>query len=129
MLIVADETALKRVILNLLSNAVKFSEGGSTVIVRSEIDNSGRYRINVEDRGIGMNPEEVPLALMPFRQINSGLQRKYEGTGLGLPIAKQLIDLHGGELVISSARGVGTTVSILLPQHRLASSAQVPAAQ
>jgi PAS domain S-box-containing protein len=126
--ITADETALKRVVLNLLSNAVKFSGPGSTVTVRGEILEDGRLRFSVEDHGIGMAPEEVPLALTPFRQINTGLQRKYEGTGLGLPIAKQLVELHGGELVIESAPGLGTTVRVLLPESRLTRSA-VSAAQ
>ncbi|MGH7123902.1 MAG: PAS domain S-box protein, partial [Stellaceae bacterium] len=90
--VTADEIALKRVLLNLLSNAVKFSRPGSTVTVHSELLADGRLRVSVEDHGIGMSPEEVPLALTPFRQINSGLQRRYEGTGLGLPIAKQLVE-------------------------------------
>ncbi|HLJ20614.1 MAG TPA: PAS domain S-box protein, partial [Stellaceae bacterium] len=79
--ITADEIAMKRVVLNLLSNAVKFSGPGSTVTVHSELLTDGRLRVSVEDHGIGMAPEEVPLALTPFRQINSGLQRRYEGTG------------------------------------------------
>ena len=76
-----------------------------------------------------MAPEEVPLALTPFRQINSGLQRRYEGTGLGLPIAKQLVELHGGELVIESAPGAGTTVSFLLAASRIEPVAQLSSAE
>jgi signal transduction histidine kinase len=124
--ITADEIALKRVVLNLLSNAVKFSGPGSTVTVHSELLADGRLRVSVEDHGIGMAPEEVPLALTPFRQINSGLQRRYEGTGLGLPIAKQLVELHGGELIIESAPGVGTTVSFVLHQSRVVPLVQRP---
>jgi len=116
--VTADETALKRILLNLLSNAVKFSEAGTTVTVVSALDADGCFRIDVRDQGIGMTPDEIPLALTPFRQINSGLQRKYEGTGLGLPIAKQLAELHGGSLVIDSERGRGTTVSLILPESR-----------
>jgi PAS domain S-box-containing protein len=129
MCVIADETALKRILLNLLSNAVKFSETGTTVTVRSVLDAQRRFRIDVEDQGIGMSPDEIPLALTPFRQINSGLQRKYEGTGLGLPIAKQLADLHGGDLVIESTRGRGTTVSIVLPENRSVLTEAHPAAQ
>ena len=121
----ADEIALKRVVLNLLSNAVKFSGPGSTVTVHSEVLADRRLRIAVEDHGIGMAPDEVPLALTPFRQINSGLQRRYEGTGLGLPIAKQLVELHGGELIIESAPGVGTTVSVVLTESRVVPAEQV----
>ena len=65
------------------------------------------YRVAVIDRGIGMAPEEIPVALTPFQQVDIGLRRKYEGTGLGLPIAKQLMELHGGALTIESARGRG----------------------
>ena len=127
--IIADEIALKRVVLNLLSNAVKFSGPGSTVTVRSEILADRRLKVSVADRGIGMTPEEVPLALTPFRQINTGLHRRYEGTGLGLPIAKQLVELHGGELVIESAPGLGTTVSVLLAPSRVLPAAELPSAQ
>ena len=127
--VTADEVALKRVLLNLLSNAVKFSGSGSTVTVRSEVLADGRLRVSIEDHGIGMAPDEVPLALTPFRQINSGLQRRYEGTGLGLPIAKQLVELHGGEFIIESAPGVGTTVSILLAQNRIVLATKLPSVQ
>jgi signal transduction histidine kinase len=99
------------------------------VTVRSEVIADGRLRVSVEDHGIGMAPEEVPLALTPFRQINSGLQRRYEGTGLGLPIAKQLVELHGGELIIESTPGVGTTVSIVLGENRVVPVAQEPSVQ
>jgi signal transduction histidine kinase len=118
-----DETALKRVLINLLSNAVKFSEAGTTVVVRSAFDPQGSFTILVTDAGIGMAPEEIPIALTPFRQVNTGLHRKYEGTGLGLPIAKQLVEMHGGTLTIESARGVGTTVSVSLPGARVMAAA------
>jgi PAS domain S-box-containing protein len=119
----ADETALKRVLINLLANAVKFSDPGGTVVVRSAFDARGDLAIAVIDEGIGMAPEEIPIALTPFRQVNAGLQRKYEGTGLGLPIAKELVEMHGGALVIDSAPGAGTTVTILLPAARVMAAA------
>ncbi|HXZ01429.1 MAG TPA: ATP-binding protein [Stellaceae bacterium] len=118
-----DETALKRVLINLLANAVKFSEPGGSVTVRSEFDAQGALAISVADQGIGMAPEEIPIALTPFRQVNTGLHRKYEGTGLGLPIAKQLVELHGGTLAIASAPGVGTTVTVRLPPARVMAAA------
>ena len=118
-----DETALKRVLINLLANAVKFSAPGGVVVVRSAFDAQGGFAISVSDQGIGMAPEEIPIALTPFRQVNSGLQRKYEGTGLGLPIAKELVEMHGGTLAIDSAPGVGTTVTILLPAARVMAAA------
>jgi len=118
-----DETALKRVLINLLANAVKFSEAGGSVVVSSEFDVCGGFAISVADQGIGMAPEEIPIALTPFRQVNSGLQRKYEGTGLGLPIAKELVEMHGGTLTIESAPGTGTRVTILLPAARVMAAA------
>ena len=123
LVIKVDETALKRVLINLLANAVKFSEPGGAVIVRSEFDAQGALAISVADQGIGMTAEEIPIALTPFRQVNSGLQRKYEGTGLGLPIAKQLVEMHGGTLTIASAPGAGTTVTVLLPAARVMAAA------
>jgi signal transduction histidine kinase len=84
---------------------------------------NGAFAIAVIDHGIGMAPEEIPIALTPFRQVNAGLQRKYEGTGLGLPIAKQLVEMHGGTLTIDSARGAGTTVTVLLPAMRVMAAA------
>jgi|GEM_PF-1629098 len=114
--IVGDEIALKRVLINLVTNAVKFSETGTQVIVHCELTAQGDLTIAVKDRGIGMAPEDIPIALTPFRQIDHGLQRRYEGTGLGLPIAKQLVELHGGRLTIESALGQGTIVTMLLPR-------------
>jgi PAS domain S-box-containing protein len=119
----ADELALKRVLINLLSNAVKFSHHATTVTVRSEFNADGALVIAIADQGIGMAPEEIPIALTPFRQISSGLQRRYEGTGLGLPIAKELVEMHGGTLSIESQRRVGTTVTIVLPTARVLAAA------
>jgi signal transduction histidine kinase len=73
----------------------------------------------VRDTGIGMAPEDIPRALEPFGQIDSRLARKYEGTGLGLPLSKALVELHGGKLEIESEPGVGTTVTVLLPPERI----------
>jgi PAS domain S-box-containing protein len=115
----ADETALKRVLVNLLANAVKFSEAGTRVTVECRLKDDGGVAFVVTDHGIGMDPEDIPVALTPFQQVDIGLRRKYEGTGLGLPIAKQLMELHGGALEIQSARGIGTTVTISLPAERV----------
>jgi PAS domain S-box-containing protein len=124
--VMADETALKRVLVNLLTNAVKFSETGTRVAVCCRPTPEGGLAMAVIDHGIGMAPEEIPIALTPFQQVDIGLRRKYEGTGLGLPIAKELIELHGGELRIESARGVGTTVTMLLPRSRVLGGERAP---
>jgi signal transduction histidine kinase len=118
-----DEVALKRVLINLVTNAVKFSQPETRVTVHCELTTHGDLAIAVEDHGIGMAPEEIPIAFAPFQQIDHGLQRKYEGTGLGLPIAKQLVEMHGGRLTIESTPGHGTTVTVLLPASRVSRAA------
>jgi signal transduction histidine kinase len=74
--------------------------------------------IAVADTGIGIAPEDIPRAMAPFGQVDSALSRKHEGTGLGLPLAKQLIELHGGSFSLESAVGVGTTVTLVMPPER-----------
>ena len=117
--IVADERKIKQVLLNLLSNAVKFTPEGGEIAVAVSPGHEG-VTIEVRDSGIGMRAEDIPIALAPFGQVDSRLNRKYEGTGLGLPFARRLIELHGGELSIASSLGQGTVVTIKLPESKLA---------
>ncbi len=121
-LVKCDPVRMKQVLLNLLSNAIKFTDPGGTVSFSAEHFEDG-LRFTVKDNGIGMNQADVPRALQPFAQIDSGISRKYEGTGLGLPITAGIIELHGGKLEIESAVGVGTTVSFTIPTERLLSQA------
>jgi signal transduction histidine kinase/HAMP domain-containing protein len=109
-----DPPKLRQIVLNLLSNAVKFTEPGGTVtaVFRSDGDWA---EIRIIDTGIGIAPQDIPTALAPFGQVDNRLARRYEGTGLGLPLAKSLTELHGGRLEISSEVGHGTTVSVILP--------------
>jgi signal transduction histidine kinase len=111
----ADERAIKQMVLNLLSNAIKFSRDGATVYVRAEAGEGGSIALEVEDFGIGMNPEELERALQPFGQAQPTTTRNYGGTGLGLPITKGLAEAHGGKLAITSRPGSGTKVRIALP--------------
>ena len=115
----ADELRIKQVVLNLLSNAIKFSEDGQSIAIVVARTEAGELSITVEDFGIGMDPADIPIALQPFRQLESALARRYEGTGLGLPLAKTLVELHGGTLALESAPGVGTTVTVVLPRERV----------
>ncbi len=117
-----DAIRIKQVLLNLLSNAVKFTDEGGTVVLglRQEAD---QIVIYVSDTGIGMKPKDVPKALQPFAQVDSGFSRKFDGTGLGLPICSGLVELHGGKLGIESTFGEGTTVSFTLPISRVISVA------
>ncbi len=117
-LIRADERRIRQVLINILSNAVKFTPEGGQVRVQSSLRSDGLI-IVVSDTGIGIAPGEIPKAMEPFGQIDSKISRKYEGTGLGLPLAKRLVELHGGTLTVESALGVGTTVTIVLPRARV----------
>ena len=116
--LVADERALKQVLINLISNAVKFSNDHGTVRIEVGVSPAG-LRIAVVDHGIGIAEEDIPKALAPFTQIDGTLSRAHEGTGLGLPLAKHLTELHGGTLTIESMPGEGTTVYVDLPASRL----------
>lgn len=118
LVLVADERALKQVLINLVSNAVKFSPDGSLVSVGAHITSDG-LRIAVTDRGVGIASEDIPRALTPFTQLDGSLSRTHEGTGLGLPLAKHLTELHGGNLFIESVVGEGTTVYVDLPLSRV----------
>jgi signal transduction histidine kinase len=115
----ADELRLKQVVVNLLSNAVKFSRSGGEVNLSARLGPGGELAIAVRDRGIGMNAADIRVALQPFRQVENALSRTHEGTGLGLPLAKALVEKHGGTLRIASERDVGTTVTVTLPASRL----------
>jgi signal transduction histidine kinase len=113
-----DAKRLRQILLNLLSNAVKFTPPGGRVSASTALGKDG-IAIAIADTGIGMKPEDIPRALERFGQIDSTLARKYEGTGLGLPLSKHLTELHGGTLTIESAFGEGTIVTVSLPVERL----------
>ena len=117
--IYADERRIKQVLLNLLSNAVKFTPQGGEVSVDANINDDGSFSFLISDSGIGMDEEEAAVALSAFGQVDSGLDRKHEGTGLGLPLTKGLMELHGGTLKIKSKKGHGTTVSATFPEGRV----------
>ena len=114
----ADELRTKQILLNLLSNAIKFTPKGGNVDLRVAVDDDGRFLLSVSDTGIGIPPEHLEAALSDFRQVDGSLTRKYDGAGLGLPLSKKLAELHGGELMIDSRPGVGTTVTVCFPSAR-----------
>jgi PAS domain S-box-containing protein len=113
-----DELRIKQIVLNLLTNAVKFSEPGGRVALRARLDQEGGLTLGIEDAGCGMSPEEVSLALQPFRQVSSSVAKRGEGTGLGLPLVVRLAELHGGRLELKSAPGAGTTALVHFPPGR-----------
>jgi signal transduction histidine kinase len=118
----ADEVKLRQIILNLLSNAVKFTASGGQVTVTARDlgpdEATGGLVIEVADNGIGMASKDIPVALTPFRQLDNQFGRKYEGMGLGLPVCKTLIELHGGMLELKSEVDAGTIATIRFPAYR-----------
>ena len=123
----ADQRAIRQMLINLLSNAVKFTPPGGRITVKADIDREGRFVLSVSDTGIGIAKKDQPKVLLPFNQVDSRLSRKYEGTGLGLPLIKRLMELHGGWLRIDSVLGSGTTVSLIFPRERVITPAEFKA--
>lgn len=114
-LLLADPLRLKQILINLLSNAVKFTPEWGRVRIDANLSVANFVTISITDTGPGMTPEEVDTAMRPFGQVESGFNKRHEGTGLGLPIAYALAKLHGGDLQIHSTKGVGTKVSFSIP--------------
>jgi signal transduction histidine kinase len=115
-----DAAKLRQILINLLSNAVKFTPAGGKVRVSVERDLEDRLNFRVADNGIGIPADKLSLALAPFGQLDSGLDRQYDGLGLGLPLAKRLIELHGGTMEIASTPGQGTAITAHFPRERTA---------
>ena len=121
--LVADEGKVKQILINLLGNAVKFTREGGRIAIKAWARQDSGCVIQIADSGIGIAPHDIPKALAPFGQVDGVFNRKYEGTGLGLPLAKSLVELHGGVLDLQSEVGVGTTVTIRFPVWRLQGAA------
>jgi PAS domain S-box-containing protein len=113
-----DERRLKQVLMNLLTNAVKFTLPNGRIETSAEYDEATGLQIRVSDTGIGIAEQDIGRALKPFGQVEGILNRRHQGTGLGLPLAKELIEMHGGTLDLRSRLGEGTKVTITLPNER-----------
>ena len=113
--IYADPLRIKQIITNILSNAVKFNVENGRVECRAVDNGDGYVCLTVRDTGQGMSETEIDVALRPFGQVNSGMNKQHEGSGLGLPISYELTKMHHGKLSVKSTKDVGTEVSILLP--------------
>jgi PAS domain S-box-containing protein len=118
----ADRTRLMEILINLLSNAIKFTELGGAVNVLVRRTKEGGAAFVVRDNGRGMTEAEVEIALERFGQVDGGLARRDEGSGLGLPLARKLAELHGGSLTLKSEMGRGTTATVILPPSRVPSA-------
>ncbi len=114
-IVFGDARALKQILINLLSNAIKFTRLGGEVFVEVKAMPSGEVHLIVRDTGIGIAAEDIPTAMAPFGQIDASFARRLEGTGLGLPIVKSLVEQHGGEFRLTSEPGVGTTATAVFP--------------
>jgi len=116
--IVTDSKKFKQILLNLLSNAIKFTPAGGEVRIVAWADiNTDNYMFEVRDSGIGIAPKDISRAMSPFGQVDSAMSRKYEGTGLGLPLTKKFVELMGGKFEIASEVGVGTTIRFSVPRE------------
>ena len=115
----ADERKTKQVLLNLVSNAVKFTAPGGSIDITGQFERDTGLTLTVRDSGIGIAPGDLSRVLQPFEQVDTTLSRSHQGTGLGLPLVKAIMELHGGDLELRSEVGVGTRVSITFPPQRV----------
>jgi protein-histidine pros-kinase len=115
--IVADPGKLKQILYNYVSNALKFSPDGSRIVVRAQSSGDSEFRIEVEDAGIGIRPEDIPRLFVEFRQLDSSSAKKYPGTGLGLALTKQLVEAQGGRVGVRSVAGEGSVFFAELPRR------------
>ncbi|MGV8996345.1 MAG: ATP-binding protein [Parvibaculaceae bacterium] len=114
----ADEQQVRRVLLNLLSNAIKFTPAGGRITLAARENEQGGLELRVIDTGIGIPEDKLEKVLEPFEQVENSFTRTRAGTGLGLPLTKAMVEVHGGSLVISSVLGEGTCVCVTLPPER-----------
>ena len=114
----ADERKVRQVFFNLIGNAVKFTPAGGRIKIIGRFDEASGIAITVKDTGIGIAPENLARVLEPFVQIGSPVRRDHAGTGLGLPAAKRIMELHQGTLSLQSTLGVGTEATVIFPPER-----------
>ncbi|MDH3739077.1 MAG: PAS domain S-box protein [Alphaproteobacteria bacterium] len=114
-----NERMIRQMLLNLVSNSMKFTREGGDVCVATAYTDDGALKLSVSDTGIGIAQDDFEKVLSPFGQADDYLHRSHEGTGLGLPLVKSMIELHGGRLELASEMGVGTKVTLLFPADRL----------
>ncbi len=126
--LLAVERMVRQILINLVGNAVKFTPAGGTVELSGVPLGDGGYAVMVQDSGIGMSEADIVKALTPFGQVENRMTATHKGTGLGLPLAKSMLELHGGELEIRSVPGHGTSITLKFPAERVAGAAKAAAA-
>ncbi len=117
--VVADPRSIRQIVLNLVSNAVKFTLAGGQVVVSTAMEPHGEVSLRIRDTGIGMSEKDIETALKPFRQLSTSRERRSDGTGLGLPLTKALVEANRASFVIDSAVGQGTLIRITFPATRV----------
>jgi len=122
----ADERMVRQIMINLVSNAIKFTPKDGAVTIYAQSEDDGAFTITIADTGIGIEEADVPRILEPFIQVDSALNRRFDGTGLGLPLSKKLMEAHGGTLSIASTVGEGTQVMVTFPPERVDDTDVVP---
>jgi signal transduction histidine kinase len=126
--LIADERRVKQILINLATNAIKFTPPGGVVRLVADLSAEGGIDLSVSDTGIGIAPEHLSRVMEPFQQVGDRLTGSQEGTGLGLPLTKRLVEMHGGSLLIESTPGTGTRVVARFPAARTGTAASATAA-
>ncbi|MEP6605036.1 MAG: PAS domain-containing sensor histidine kinase [Nitrosospira sp.] len=121
-MVYGDARRIKQILINLLTNAIKFTARPGTVTISAGVTVNG-LMLKVRDTGIGISEANQKTVFEQFRQVDSRLSRMHDGSGLGLPLVKQLVELHGGTIAIQSEEGVGTTIEVLFPSERVLKAA------
>src|SRR5690606_6112701 len=114
-----DERLVKQMLLNLLTNAIKFTRPGGQITVGARVTATGELALAVHDTGVGIAPHDLPRVLEPYGQVATARKHNPDGTGLGLPLVKKMIELHGGTLELDSIPTVGTIATVTFPSGRV----------
>jgi CheY-like chemotaxis protein len=126
--VVVDPGKLKQILYNYLSNALKFTREGGRVVVCAKAEDADRFRLAVEDNGIGIRPEDIARLFSEFQQLDASASKAYQGTGLGLALTKRIVDAQGGQIGVTSVLGQGSTFFAVLPRKGRAAAVEAPAA-
>jgi signal transduction histidine kinase len=118
-LVRGEQRRLMQVVLNLMSNAIKYTKQGGSVTITTRMRADGGLELSVRDTGCGIEDQDLTVVMQPFGQIDNPYNRVNQGTGLGLPLARRLVELHDGRLLLESRVGIGTTATVMLPPDRV----------